>query len=75
MIKISGTYSNGTFILLGLSHENVKRLEEGKPISVDLKEMGLNDGHLMIFVGETEQTMEADIRRMMGRSSEEKTDG
>lgn len=53
----------------GLSQENVKRLKSGKPIVIDLAEMG-GDGEVMIFYGRTEQEMQRGLADLIN----EKTD-
>lgn len=63
MIKACGKNEDGSpFILLGLSHENLKRLKEGQPVLIHLSELGL-EGEIAIFAGETEASMEADMKK------------
>jgi len=52
---------NEPLILLGLSAENVRRLQDGQPIHVRLSEMGL-DVQVAIFYGETEEQMVRDMK-------------
>lgn len=59
--------SGGTLLVLGLSRENVRRLDdEGQPIRVSRQTHGMAvpDGlTVMLFVGETEASMEAELRQ------------
>lgn len=50
-------FRKGNLLGFGLSEENIKRLKEGKPILVNLDEMGIPNCQLAIFYGETEATM------------------
>ncbi len=57
MIKAKMTGKNGEpRLMFGLSAENVKRLQAGQPIAINLTEMGL-EGDVLIFYGETEADM------------------
>lgn len=55
----------GRAIIFGLTEENIKRLKDGKPIHVDLKEMGMPMGSLTIFYGPTEDIMETQLMQML----------
>lgn len=56
-----------TYLGLGISRENVNRLTAGKPIRVDLKEMGVSiDGHVMIYFGETERELQQAVAEFIG---------
>ena len=59
MIKAKGAFADGTkFMLFGLSEGNIKLLKEGKPILVDLAEIGLpHMGKVFIVYGETEEAI------------------
>lgn len=63
MIKFVGEIEGRPALGLGLSHENLRLLkgsetEECRPIHIHLSELGLPyDLTLIIFAGETEQTM------------------
>jgi hypothetical protein len=50
---IKAKLNNGDLVF-GLSAENIKLLKQGKPISVNLKDMGLEERRIMITYGETE---------------------
>lgn len=53
----------GNVVLLGLSRINVTRLMDDKPIRFDGAEVGLPGVVVIIMGGETEQAMEAELRR------------
>lgn len=66
MLKFQATNpENGRKILgMGLSHGNVKKLMEGKPIHFNAEDMGLASiavSEILIYVGETEESMRADL--------------
>lgn len=52
---------SGDNLIFGLSARNVQLLMEGKPISIDLRDLGLEKGRVMIFYGETEEAMKAEL--------------
>lgn len=60
---IKAKCSDGS-ILLGLSTRNLELLRSGKPMKVDVAEMGLKapPGEILIFWGETEALMMQAIR-------------
>ncbi len=49
---------------LGLSEENIKRLKQGRPIRLDLKDLGLRPTEIMIFYGATEVDMRGELIRL-----------
>ena len=53
--------ASGNMAILGLSHENLSRLKEGEPIKLNLKDVGLHDVEILIFSGETEESMKAQL--------------
>lgn len=66
MFRATADGKNGPLAILGLSAENVKRLQAGQPIHVPAKsEIGLNKG-LILFYGETEHQMMNEIRALIG---------
>ena len=65
MIKALGTTPNGPIIVFGLSAGNIKRLQDGQPIKVNMREMGI-DSDLIIFAGDTEATMAAEMVDLIG---------
>ena len=50
-------------VLLGLEAQNIKRLLEGKPIVLNLQEIGLPERQIMIFYGATIEDMKAELAR------------
>ena len=52
---------SGDNLIFGLSARNVQLLMDGKPISIDLRDLGLERGRVMIFYGETEEAMKAEL--------------
>lgn len=48
---------SGKTIILGLSEMNISKLQEGYPINFNLKDIGLDDREVVIFVGKDEETM------------------
>jgi len=49
---------SGDRFIFGLSAKNIELLMDGRPIDIDLKELGA-DGHVLIFYGKTEADMKA----------------
>jgi hypothetical protein len=57
MIKVRGQTTDGQpIIVIGLSHENLRRLKRGEPIDFDLSEIGLTGG-CIILAGKTEKAI------------------
>lgn len=74
MIKFLGQRNGRPMIGLGLSRGNCDRLIEGRPIFIDLKVMladlpdyDLNEAVVLIFGGETEEAMLAEMERVSGQ--------
>lgn len=61
MLKLAITHADGSLYALGLSDRNIELLRQGKPIVVDLAELG-GQGRVMLFAGATEDAMLADLR-------------
>lgn len=53
---IKAKLNNGDLVF-GLSEENIQRMKKGEPISINLKDMGLEDRKIMIAYGETEEKL------------------
>lgn len=49
-------------IFLGLEQGNIDLLKQGKPILIELKEMGMS-GEILISFGETKQEIMADLQK------------
>lgn len=65
MIKAIGTSKSGqTTVFLGLSRTNTERLMMGQPIPVRLRNLNSNlpDIQILIFGGETEESMVEELR-------------
>lgn len=59
-------FVNGV-IVLGLSDRNLKLLQEGRPIKINLEELGLPSQILIIMHGKTESEIEKDLLENSGR--------
>lgn len=53
------------YVFFGLSEKNVSRLKQGKPIKINMVELGLT-GHVIIFYGVTEAAMREDLIDLVG---------
>lgn len=47
----------GDRFVFGLSAKNIELLMEGKPILIDMRELGMDAGEVVIFYGKTEAQM------------------
>lgn len=66
MIKARLTREDGTLVFVfGIDKENVARLKQGRPMKVDLKEMG-GSGEVLIHYRDTMAELEADFAPMIG---------
>lgn len=61
MLKVAIRRRGRPVVGLGLSDENVRLLTDGKPIMLNLKELGLSNIELFIFHGATEADMRGDL--------------
>ena len=65
MIKFTAIRPDERVMLfLGLTRDNLERLPQNKPTSVDLVELGLDQGgvhEIVIFYGESEEEITADL--------------
>ena len=68
MIKFAARTANGDRLVgIGLSHENIGRMIEGRPVHFDLKEMGIDAGiQILVFTGESEEAMQKQLSPLMG---------
>lgn len=55
--------------VLGLSRTNIDRLLQGKPIMVNLAEIGLRNQQVVIIAGETEQDIVEDLRSINAKQA------
>lgn len=65
MLKAGSTTGKDALIVLGLTKENIRRMQADEPVLVDLEPWGLS-GKIVIFAGETEATMLADLQELIG---------
>ena len=61
--KADNTKTGNTLIGFGLSRMNCERLLADQPIHIDLAELGIAGYEVMIFGGETEEAMAAQLRK------------
>lgn len=66
---IKAVCNGGQLILLGLSHQNLDRLRQGKPIKIAGRDLGIT-GDIVIFSGETEQSMSWELREAISPDTE-----
>ncbi len=63
MIKARSNHpTRGPLLLFGLSAENIKRLQSGQPIKINLTEMGMQ-GEVLIMYGQTEAAIVEELRQ------------
>lgn len=65
MVKVLAKNSARTLVMLGLSKENVERLQGGACVKIRLKEMvdGLEENIVIgLFYGQTDEKIEADFK-------------
>jgi hypothetical protein len=64
MIKFRGSRDGRPVVGLGLSRDNVERLTHDRPIIVDAADLGEPQwGQIVLFFGETEKDMQAELRK------------
>ena len=70
MLKMRGKGTkNGKpidFIVLGLSHENLRRLKQGQPIKIEGEQFNLPGFEFLIFSGKDERTMGREFAELVG---------
>lgn len=66
MLKALAHTPAGPLMIFGLSEDNINHLKEGKPIAIDLKELGLAGGRVLIIYGKTEYDMRNDLAEFIG---------
>ena len=57
MVKFTAMGTDGPLIGIGLTKENLRRLRAGHPIYINLADLHLPPGRIMIFHGDTEQAL------------------
>jgi hypothetical protein len=63
MIKFVVEQDKRKLIGLGLSAENISKLQEGRPIQIMGEEITIPNMDILIFFGETEQKMEELLKK------------
>jgi hypothetical protein len=79
MLKMtaSGTRPDGRplhLVVFGLSSVNIERLQARQPIRVSGADIGLPDVEVMIFAGDTEQSMAREIHSLIGPDTQTRID-
>ena len=59
--KMLKAKTNTGDIIFGLSKQNIRKLKEGKPILINLEDLGLEKRRVMIFYGDTEKKMQDEL--------------
>lgn len=62
MIRAKGKNGTRDLMILGLSAENVKRLQEGKPVLKAMDDVGFPELDLLVLHGETEDDIREDLK-------------
>ena len=70
MLRMAANSDKGPIAILGLSRENIRRLQNDEPISVDLSTLGLPHVHVMIFAGEDEDSMRQSLEELIGPATD-----
>ena len=66
MIKFTATTGDDKRLLgIGLSHTNLERLKEGKPININGQSVGIGGMDVLIFAGKDEATMASQLNEMI----------
>jgi len=63
MIKAKLDSPDGPILIFGLSADNIRQLTAGRPIAIDLRELGANHGRVLILYGRTEEVIAAELQR------------
>jgi hypothetical protein len=63
MIKFHGRGPQGDLYGFGLSAGNVEYLKQGKPIVIDMREMGVSNMTIVLLYGETEETIAEELKK------------
>ena len=53
----------GTTLIFGLTSRNLALLQQGQPIPIDLTELGLSEGKVLIMYGHTEDDIAQELRQ------------
>lgn len=80
MLKFLSRGENRTLVGLGLTNENLRRMQEGLPVHLKLSEMGLEgpQGEIEFFVyhGKNEESLKRELEKggLIGPETEEHID-
>lgn len=66
MFKAAARTNQGHLIILGLSHENLRRLKQGEPIRIDMEDLGIKGSTCFIFSGKDEKAMAKEMSEFIG---------
>jgi hypothetical protein len=61
MIRAKGRSKDRNVMIVGLSDENLKRLQEGQPILTEMDDVGFPQLDLVIMHGKTEDDLREDL--------------
>lgn len=75
MLKFKIATENETRIGLGIEAENVRRLQAGQPIAVDMTELGYPGLKLMIFYGRDMGDLYKQVEPLIGPDTQIHTSG
>ena len=59
-------FKAGDLIGFGLSEGNIQKLKEGKPIAINMQEMGIENMRIIIMYGKTEQDIQSELSDFIG---------
>ena len=65
VIKAAGMAGDRPLLVIGLSAENVRRLQEGQPVSFSTEGMPLPVLQVLVVVGDTEETITKELSQAM----------
>lgn len=78
MLKMVGAGKRGRqrikLVVLGLSHLNLERLQQGQPIHFPGEDVTIPGVEFMIFSGATEATMAREMEELIGPQTKTKID-
>lgn len=60
------TADGQTLVIFGLSKENIRRIQADEPIMVELEQWNLPGVKVMIFAGDTEESMATELAALIG---------
>ena len=69
MVKFIAQGTEGLIIGLGITKENIARLRAGQPMSIDLADLHLPPGRILIFYGDTEQAIARTLLPYLGEDT------